>query len=106
MDSIERELYYLQQRNIHEVLHEDTRTREHLSVSWTAIYAFWWTFIHSGSVFRRGGGLALKLTGWSVVVVYRASAGMRKGADGGHTDCELRVKGKQESLVLFFKAPF
>lgn len=37
--------------------------------------------------FHRRGGLALKLTvGRSVVVVYRASAGMRKGADGGHTD--------------------
>lgn len=28
-----------------------------------------------------------------------SSAGMRKGADGGHTDCELRMKRKQDSLI-------
>lgn len=56
--------------------------------------------LSSDSLFRRGGGrVSFEANGRSVVVVYRASAGMRKGADGGHTDCELRVKGKRYSLV-------
>lgn len=37
--------------------------------------------------------------GRSVVVVYRASAGMRKGADGGHTGRGMQVKTAREALV-------
>lgn len=44
-----------------------------------------------------GRWISLEANGRSVVVVYRASAGMRKGADGGHTDSELRAKRKQKA---------
>lgn len=48
-------------------------------------------------------GISLGANSTSVVVVYRASAGMRKGADGGHTDCELRVKRKHSSASSALK---
>lgn len=57
-----------------------------LKVSRAVIYPFWGDFTEQRIGISTRQKISFEANGRSVVVVYRASAGMRKGADGGHTD--------------------
>lgn len=70
-----------------------------LKVSRTGIYSFLGNFAVQWIGVSPRWRISFEANGRSVVVVYRASAGMRKGADGGHTDYELRVQRKRDSSV-------
>lgn len=57
-------------------------------MSRTSVDQFWVKFLSSRAVLSPRRRISCEANG-RTVVVYRASAGMRKGADGGHTDCEI-----------------
>lgn len=57
-----------------------------LKVSRVVIYPFYGYFAKQQISISTLWRISFEANGRSVVVVYRASAGMRKGADGGHTD--------------------
>lgn len=57
-----------------------------LKVSRAVIYPFWGDFTEQRISISTRRKISFEANGRSVVVVYRAAAGMRKGADGGHTD--------------------
>lgn len=84
---LKRERYYLQHGNTHEVQHREKRVRERPQSEYdrfSSVSGEVW--LGSGWVFSSPRQISFEANCRSVVVVYRASAGMRKGADGGHTD--------------------
>lgn len=68
-----------------------------LKVSRTIIYPFCGTLLRSVTVFRGGGGLALKLTvGWLLLCI-ELQLGWGRGRMEAILSCELRVKREQDS---------